>query len=422
MWQTDGMDYTLEASRLDDLDSLRPFRERFALPGGDDGIYLIGNSLGPLPHQARAIVDEEMDKWAEMGVHGHFAGERPWVSLPETMRDPMATIVGGLPHEVALMNSLTVNLHLLLISFYQPTPERFKILVEDHAFPSDHFVVESQIELRGFDPATAMVKVAPSNGATLSDADILDAIADVGDELALVLLPGIQYYTGQVLPMAEIAEAAHAVGAKVGFDLAHAAGNIELALHDWDADFAAWCTYKYLNGGPGSVGGIFIHERYATDTSMHRLAGWWGHELETRFEMDNNFVPPPTADGWMVSTPGTFSTATLIGSLAVFTEAGGMAPLRAKTEQLLTFCDQMLDELVGDKITRITPRELEQRGCQISLEVGGGRGKEVFEKMEAAGIYCDWRYPNVIRVAFSPLYNSFSDVMRFVTKLAEIVV
>ena len=421
MWQTGQMDYTLEAARLDDLDSLRRFRDRFALPGGDDGIYLIGNSLGPLPHQARAIVDEEMDKWAEMGVHGHFAGERPWVSLPETMREPMAAIVGGLPHEVALMNSLTVNLHLLMISFYQPTPERFKILVEDHAFPSDHFVVESQIALRGFDPATAMIKVTPSDGETLSNADILDAIADCGDELALVLLPGIQYYTGQVLPMAEIAQAAHAIGAKVGFDLAHAAGNIELALHDWDADFAAWCTYKYLNGGPGSIGGVFIHERYATDTSIHRLAGWWGHELQTRFEMDNTFVPPPSADGWMVSTPATFSTATLIGALAVFTEAGGMAPLRAKTEQLLTFCDRMLDDLVGDKIARITPREMEQRGCQISLEVSGGRGKEVFEKMEAAGIYCDWRYPNVIRVAFSPLYNSFSDVERFVTKLAEIV-
>lgn len=415
------MDYTAEAARLDGLDSLAQFRERFALPGGDDGIYLIGNSLGPLPHAARDIVDQEMDKWAESGVHGHFSGERPWVSLPETMRDPMAALVGALPHEVALMNSLTVNLHLLLISFYQPTPERFKILVEDHAFPSDHFVVESQIALRRFDPATAMVKVAPSDGETLSTVDILDAITACGDELALVLLPGIQYYTGQVLPMAEIAAAAHGVGAKVGFDLAHAAGNIELSLHDWNADFAAWCTYKYLNGGPGSVGGIFIHERYATDTSLHRLAGWWGHELSTRFEMDNNFVPPPTADGWMVSTPATFSTATLIGSLEIFIEAGGMAPLRAKTEQLLAFCDRMLDDLVGDKIARITPREMEQRGSQISLEVGGGRGKEVFESMEAAGIYCDWRYPSVIRVAFSPLYNSFSDVERFVNKLAEIV-
>lgn len=415
------MDYTAEAARLDGLDSLAHFRARFALPGGDDGIYLIGNSLGPLPYAAREIVDQEMDKWAEMGVHGHFSGERPWVSLPETMRDPMAALVGALPHEVALMNSLTVNLHLLLITFYQPTKERFKILVEDHAFPSDHFVVESQIALRGFDPATAMVKVTPSEGETLSSADIVEAIAASGDELALVLLPGIQYYTGQVLPMAEIVAAAHAAGAKVGFDLAHAAGNIELFLHDWDADFSAWCTYKYLNGGPGSVGGIFIHERYVTDTSLHRLGGWWGHELSTRFEMDNNFKPPPTADGWMVSTPATFSTATLIGSLDIFAEAGGMAPLRAKTEQLLGFCDQMLDDLVGDKIARITPREMEQRGSQISLEVGGGRGKEVFESMEAAGIYCDWRYPSVIRVAFSPLYNSFSDVARFVTKLAEIV-
>jgi kynureninase len=303
-----------------------------------------------------------------------------------------------------------------MISFYRPTPQRHKILIEEHAFPSDHFAVESQITMRGFDPVVSLVTVKPRRGEqTLRTEDIVAAIADHGPELALVLLPGVQYYTGQVLPMAAVVAAGHEAGAMVGLDLAHAVGNVELQLHDWGADFAAWCTYKYLNGGPGSIAGGFVHERHLGSEPIPRLHGWWGHDKATRFEMRNEFVPIPTAEAWQLSNAPILAMAPVLASLEIFENAGGMGPLRAKSEQMSLYFDYLLDERLVGKVRSITPRETEQRGCQLSLEVvaPGVDGPAVFAMLQEADVECDWRYPNVIRVAPVPLYNTFEDIWRF---------
>lgn len=430
MATTDQSSRRSEAEALDLADPLARFRHEFHLPEGPDGrpqIYLAGNSLGLAPKVARKQLGIELDRWAELGVAGHFAGQTDvgtgWAAYHEQLTEPMAMIVGGNPDEVVVMNSLTVNLHLLMVSFYRPTPARHKILIESHAFPSDHFAVESQIRQRGFDPATSLVTVTPRPGEeTLRADDLLSVITDLGQELALVMLPGVQYYTGQVLPMADITRLAKAQGAVVGFDLAHAAGNIELDLHDWGVDFGAWCTYKYLNSGPGGVGGVFVHREHVADQSLPKLLGWWGTRSETRFEMATVFEPIPTVESWQLSCPPIWAMATLRASLEIFGRAG-MTRLRAKSEKQIRYFDELLASMVGDRIEAITPRSLPERGCQVALRVTarGHQGRDIYHKLLEKGVACDWREPDVIRVAPAPLYNSFVDIHRFVSVLDEVL-
>ena len=322
------------------------------------------------------------------------------------------------------MNSLTVNLHLMMVSFYRPTTSRFKILIEDHAFPSDTYAVESHLRYHGLDPAKALVKISPRPGEELiRDEDLFNLIEQEGSSLALILLPGVQYYTGQLLPMAEIVRRGHAVGTVVGLDLAHAMGNVVLHLHDWNVDFAAWCSYKYLNSGAGSVAGCFIHDRHVRNTELPRFAGWWGHDKATRFQMGSEFHPIPTAEGWQLSNPPILSLAAIRGSLEVFTEAGGMAVLSAKSEKLTGYLEHLLQVECGGRIDIITPTDPARRGCQLSLSLRSDlfSGKEVHQRLEAGGIACDWREPNVIRVAPTPLYNTFEEVYRFVHQLKALL-
>ena len=407
------------AAELDAADPLAAFRDEFDLPGE---IYLVGNSLGALPRATRGHVNTELDRWSELGVEGHFTGDLAWKDYHELLTGQLATLVGAEPSEVVAMNALTVNLHLLMISFYRPTPTRHKIIIEGHAFPSDHFAVESQIRQRGFDPTDSLVLLEPRRGEhTLRTEDIVATIAQHGAEVALVLLPGVQYYTGQVLPMAEIVTAGHHVGAMVGFDLAHAVGNIELDLHAWNVDFAAWCSYKYLNGGPGGVGAAFVHERHVADASLPKLLGWWGTNKTTRFEMATQFDAIPTAESWQLSNAPILSMAALRASLDIFERAGGMASLRSKSLAQIEFFDRRLDEVLGTRVENIAPPELHQRGCQFALRIVAGDGRRVFEALEHARVLCDWREPDVIRVAPVPLYNTFDDIERFVHILDGIV-
>ena len=415
------------AAALDAADPLIGFRDEFHLPVGRDGlpqIYLVGNSLGAVPRAAADYVNVELERWARLGAAAHFKGELAWLPYHELLTDSLGRLVGARPSEVVAMNSLTVNLHLLMVSFYDPTAARYKILIEDHAFPSDHFAVESQIRQRGHDPAESLVVARPRAGEeTLRSDDLLALIAEHGPELALVMLPGVQYYTGQVLPMAEIAAAAHDAGARVGFDLAHAAGNIPLALHDWNIDFAAWCSYKYLNGGPGGVGGAFVHERHVGDRSLPKFLGWWGQRPDIRFEMDTVFDPIGTSESWQLSNPPVLAMAALRASLDVFDRAGGTEPLRAKSRHQIEYLDLLLAEMIGDRVESITPALLAERGCQHSLRIQmpGVDGRAVYRGLEDAGVACDWRYPDVIRVAPVPLYNSFTDIHRFVTILDSVL-
>jgi len=410
---------TLTAAGLDAADPLGRFRSEFEVP---EGIYLVGNSLGALPRAARETVTQEFQRWSALGVEGHFTGDLAWKDYHELLTTPLAMLTGANEHEVVAMNSLTVNLHLLMVSFYRPTKQRHKILLEGHAFPSDHFAAESQIRQRGFDPAESLVLINPRPGEeTLRPEDILATIAQHGEQLAMVLLPGVQYYSGQVLPMAEITTAGHAVGALVGFDLAHAIGNIELDLHRWDVDFAAWCTYKYLNSGPGGVGGAYVHERHVDDQELPKFLGWWGTNKSTRFAMDTVFDPIPSVESWQLSNAPVFSMAILRASLDIFEAAGWMPPLRAKTEQQIAYFDQRLNDAVAGRVENITPASMAERGCQFALRVVAGNGKEVFDQLEQARVLCDWREPDVIRVAPVPLYNSFSDIDRFVDILDGIV-
>jgi len=429
-----GFDTSREcAELLDAADPLVRMRNEFEIPPMRDGssrdgtgekIYLVGNSLGVLPKRTREYIGAELDRWSTLGVEGHFTGELEWQAYHELLTEPMARIVGGHADEVVVMNSLTVNLHLLFVSFYEPTPARHKIIIEEHAFPSDHFAVESQIRQRGFDPTTSLVVVSPRGGAeTLQRADILAAIDECGDELALVWLPGVQYYTGQVLPMPEIVAAGHAVGARVGFDLAHAAGNIPLRLHDWDVDFAVWCTYKYLNSGPGGVGGAYVHHRHVADPSLPKLTGWWGTRKDTRFEMRTVFDPIPTIESWQVSNAPIVAMAALRASLELVDEAGGIGALRAKSELQIRYFDFLLDELLEGRVDSITPRAMSERGAQFALTITDAAtdGRTVYDQLGEAGVACDWRHPNVIRAAAVPLYNSFVDIFRFVEILDRLL-
>ena len=410
-----------QALALDAADPLRPFRNEFMVPRhrDRDQVYFVGNSLGLQPRGARAQVLEVLDKWAGEAVEGHFSGPTAWMNYHGLVREPLARLVGAQPGEVVAMNTLTVNLHLMMASFYRPTRERPAILIEAGAFPSDRHAVESQIRLHGFDPATDLIEVQPDEAAgTLSMDAIAAAIEQHGPRLALVLWPGVQYRTGQAFDLKEITRLGHAAGAVVGFDLAHAVGNLPLSLHDDGADFAVWCHYKYVNAGPGAVAGCFVHERHGA-SNLPRLAGWWGHEAATRFRMAPEFVPSAGAEGWQLSNPPVLALAPLRASLEQFDRAGGMAVLRAKSEKLTGFLDSLVRRRLGDVLEIITPAEPARRGAQLSLRVAGGRerGRELFDYLRDTGILGDWREPDVIRISPAPLYNRYSDVLRFVEEV-----
>ncbi|WP_223670033.1 kynureninase [Kangiella shandongensis] len=419
-----SLDY---AKNLDSQDPLKAIRDEFAIPkqsNGDDEIYLCGNSLGLQPKLAAEYVNDELTQWRKLGVKGHFSGDYPWMPYHEFLSQGFADLVGAKTSEVVSMNTLTANLHFMMVSFYRPTPTRHKIIIEDHAFPSDHYAVESQIKYHGFDPTESMILLKPRDGEEiLRDNDILQAIQEHGDSTALILLPGVQYYTGQVLDMEAITKAGHAKGCYVGFDLAHAAGNIPMKLHQWGPDFAAWCTYKYLNSGPGSVAGCFVHERHHKDKALPRFAGWWGHDKESRFKMENSFVPTESAEAWQLSNPPILSLAAIRGSLDTVAKAGGIEKLREKSLKLTAYLRQLLETELSEEVNILTPKLEKASGAQLSLTINlhGTDGKTIFDAIEAAGVTCDFRYPNVIRVAPVPQYNSFEDCYRFVDILKQAI-
>jgi len=406
------LDYALE---LDREDPLADIRDQFFIPeqsSGEPSVYLCGNSLGLQPKGVRAAVDRELEDWARLGVDGHFDARDPWYRYHESFSRELSAIVGANPGEIIVMNSLTTNLHLMMISFYQPTPTRYKILMEGGAFPSDHYAVDSQAALHGFDPKDAVIKLTPRPGEEcLRDEDVLAAIADAGDALALVMLGGVNFYTGQVFDLAAITIAGHAVGARVGFDLAHAVGNIELSLHDWEVDFAVWCSYKYLNAGPGATGGCFVHARFADAPELPRLAGWWGNDQSTRFEMKPDFVPQSGAAGWQLSNAPVFAMAPQKASLKLFNQVG-MRAIRQKSLALTDYLLTLLDQLPATSFDIITPREPARRGAQVSIKAQKD-GKKLFDALSAGGVICDYREPGVIRIAPVALYNSFADVWKF---------
>ncbi|KAL4618006.1 kynureninase isoform X1 [Arapaima gigas] len=427
------------AAHLDRIDELRHLREQFLLPKvtdlpptdrslvdpDDDCVYFAGNSLGLQPKRARVYVDEELDKWGKMGVHGHIKGSRPWAWAENNIEGLMANIVGAKVEEVALMNGLTVNLHLLLLSFYKPTSERHKILIEDKAFPSDHYAVESQIRLRRHTPKESLLLMKPRQGEdTLRTEDILTTIEKEGDSIAVVLFSGVQYYTGQLFDVAAITRAGHEKGCFVGFDCAHAVGNVELRLHDWGVDFACWCSYKYLNSGAGGLAGAFIHEKH-TNSVRPTLLGWWGHELKTRFLMNNEMEMIPGVGGYRLSNQPILLVCPLQASLEIFSQTS-MATLRRKSVLLTGYLECLLQQCCGPDpadphrphMRILTPSQPSERGCQLSLSFSVPIAT-IFRELERRGVACDMREPNVLRVAPVPLYNSFRDVHRFVAVLRE---
>ncbi len=408
------------AKAQDASDPLRKFRDRFHFPalGTPELVYFTGHSLGLQPKNARAAVELELDEWAKYGVEGHFHSTNPWYSYHELLTPPMAGLVGAREPEVVCMNSLTTNLHLLFVSFYRPTKKRYRIISEAKMFPSDRYLLETQAKFHGFDPDDAIIEVAPRDGERLIRCeDILDTIENHADDVALVFFGGVNYFTGQLFDMPRLTEAAHAVGAVAGFDLAHAAGNVPLELHDWGVDFAAWCSYKYLNSSPGNVGAIFVHERHGRSFDLPRFGGWWGHDKTTRFEMKPGFRPMEGAEGWQLSNAPILGMAAMKASLDVFAEAG-VAALRAKSEKLTGYLEYTIDALAKDfpdaDIRMITPRNPAERGCQLSIDVAG-RERRLFDDMIAAGVIADFREPCIIRMAPVPLYNSFEDVFTFGT-------
>ncbi|PYL68253.1 MAG: kynureninase [Verrucomicrobia bacterium] len=412
------------AREMDTQDPLRDFREQFYLPVGKDGkplIYFAGNSLGLMPKAARQVVEEELDNWAKLGVDAHHAAGTPWYSYHEALREPTARLVGAKPTEVVCMNSLTVNLHLMMATFYRPTKSRFKILMEEPAFPSDTYAIKTQIVHHGLDAKDALILARPRKGEfTIRTEDILDLIKKHADQLAVVMFGGVNFFTGQLFDVKKIIAAAREHGIIVGFDLAHAIGNVPLKLHDWNADFAVWCSYKYLNAGPGAVAGAFVHERHATNTKLPRLAGWFGNDPNTRFRLhlEPEFIPVPSADGWQISNPPIFAMAPLRASLAMFDEAGGMEPLRAKSFKLTGYFEFLIDQIGSKRFSLITPADPNARGAQLSIQAHE-HPKQLHEELIAAGVKCDFREPNVIRAAPTPLYNTFHEVWRFAKILAE---
>ena len=407
---------TLEfAKKMDESDPLKDFRDKFYIPiiNKKPCIYFVGNSLGLQPKTTQDYIYNELENWANYGVEAHFHAKIPWVDYHDIFVEPLSKIIGCLPQEVVVMNHLTVNLHLLLTTFYRPTKERYKIICEAKAFPSDQYALESQVKLHGLNPDDVIIEVAPGEGEyNIRTEDILEAINDNANEVAVVLFGGLNYYTGKVFDMKTITEAAHQAGAYCGFDLAHAAGNIELHLHDWDVDFACWCSYKYLNSGPGNIAGAYIHERFISDESLPRMAGWWGYDKESRFKMEKNFKPIPTAEGWQLSNSPIISMAAHKSSLDIFEEAG-MENLLKKSKLLTGYLLFVLDEINANANKKtlevITPKNEEERGCQVSVLMLE-KGKNIFDALKKHGVLSDWREPDVIRFSPVPLYNTFEDV------------
>jgi kynureninase len=404
------------ANSLDKADPLKSFRSQFHFPkvNGKPSLYFTGNSLGLQPKRAAQFIHEELNDWSNLGVEGHLHGKRPWLYYHKFAKKALAELVGAKPIEVVAMHQLTVNLHLLMISFYNPTPQRFKIIAESGAFPSDQYAFESQIKLHGLDPVKALIELEPRKGEhELRTEDIIEAIRKHGDQVALVLFSGVQYYTGQFFDLRAITKAGHEVGAYVGFDLAHAVGNVPLHLHRDDVDFAVWCSYKYLNSGPGSVAGAFVHEMHARNNSLKRLAGWWGHNEKERFLMQKGFKPMPGADGWQLSNFPVMAGAPHLASLDLF-KLAGIKTLRKKSVLLTGYLEFLLRQIDPEekRFLILTPRNPEQRGCQLSIFIKQ-KGKQVFEALSKAGVIADWREPNVIRVAPVPMYNTFRDVYTF---------
>ncbi len=416
-------DFALEQDRIDPLKS---FRDQFYIPQHNDEetVYLTGNSLGLQPKNAETYIQQELEDWKKLGVEGHFHAKRPWMPYHEFFSQSLGKLVGGKPSEVVAMGTLTNNLHLLMVSFYRPQGKRNKILCEAKAFPSDQYALASQARFHGLDPDETVIELHPRDGEhTLRTEDILQKIDEVGDELALLMIGGVNYYTGQVHDMKTITAAAREKGAFVGWDLAHGIGNIELKLHDWGADFAAWCSYKYLNSGPGSVAGIFVHERHHGKADIPRFEGWWGHDKESRFKMPDKFVPMPTAEAWQLSNAPVFAMAPHRASLDIFDQTT-FEQRREKAMKLSGFLEFVLDEIARKNDAHfeiITPRDWAQRGSQLSVFLHG-QGRELFDKLMAAGVIADWREPNVIRMAPVPLYNNFEDIWRFGQKLEEALI
>ncbi len=415
-----SLDFALEA---DQKDSLKNLRNKFHFPkhNGREVVYFTGNSLGLQPKTTQAYIQQELDDWAKYGVEGHFLAKRPWMPYHEFLTEKMAKIVGAKSSEVVMMNQLTVNLHLLLVSFYRPTKNRYKILCEAKAFPSDRYALESQIKFHGYHPGDALIEVAPREGEYhIRHEDLYEIIEKNKDNLALILIGGVNYFSGQVFDLKGITEAGHKAGAVVGFDLAHAAGNILLELNQWDVDFACWCSYKYLNSGPGSVAGAFIHEKHHKNTSLPLFAGWWGTKKETRFLMKPDFEPIESAERWQLSNAPIFAMAACLASLDIFEEAG-MPQLIEKSKKLTAYLEFIIGEVNKQKnncLQIITPSE--KRGCQISV-IAQGYGKPLYNQLIENGVIPDWREPNVIRCAPVPLYNSFEDIYRFGNVLSSIL-
>jgi len=411
------------AQNADKEDTLKTYREKFFFPqhNGQDVVYFTGNSLGLQPKTTLSYLQQELSDWAKFGVEGHFLAKNPWLSYHELLTDKMAKLVGALPKETVMMNQLTVNLHLLMVSFYRPTKTRFKILCEAKAFPSDQYALQSQLKFHGYNVEDALIEIEPREGEYhIRHEDIYEAIEKNKDSLALIMIGGVNYFSGQVFDMKAITEAGHKAGAVVGFDLAHAAGNLKLELHNWGVDFAAWCSYKYLNSGPGAVAGAFVHEKHLKNTDLPQFAGWWGHEKETRFLMDKKFVPMQTAERWQMSNAPVLSMAACRASLDIFDELG-MDKLIEKSKKLTAYLEFVVEEINKKKnncLQIITPKE--SRGCQISI-VANGYGKNLYNNLIENGVIPDWREPNVIRCAPVPLYNSFQDVYRFGSILTNLL-
>jgi kynureninase len=403
------------SEEMDKADPLAAYRQKFLFPktkSGADSIYLCGNSLGLQPVGVKSAMMDALDEWAALGVEGHWNAKNPWLSYQELMTKASAHITGANPGEVVVMNTLTVNVHLMMVSFYRPTAQRHKVLIENNAFPSDRYAVDAQIRFHGFDPKESLLELKPRQGEiTLRTEDILKTIEKEGDSIALVMMGGINYYTGQFFDLEAITKVGHAKGCIVGFDLAHAAGNVPLKLHDWNVDFACWCTYKYLNSGPGALAGCFVHERHGSNSELPRFAGWWGHDKGTRFKMGPDFKPISGAEGWQISNAPIFSLAPVKVSLDMFLEAG-MDRLREKSLKLTGYLEFLLNGLGTDAFKFITPSDPAQRGAQLSIVVKKD-GRKVFDALKEAGVICDWREPDCIRIAPAPIYNNFSDVYKF---------
>lgn len=410
------------AFSMDDADPLATFRDCFHIPKHQqlDSVYLCGNSLGLMPKKAGELIGQELDDWAKLAVEGHFHGERPWVEFHDNLTQQTARLVGAKPHEVVCMNSLTVNLHLMLVSFYRPDGPRNKILIEKPAFPSDRYALVSQLHWHGLNPDDHLLELGPNEGEHFIRYENLErTLQKHGSEIALVLWPGVQYYSGQSFDLQRVSELAGSHGCRIGFDLAHAVGNVPMSLHDSGADFAVWCTYKYLNAGPGAVAGCFVHEKNLTQ-DLPRLAGWWGHNKSSRFQMGPDFDPIATAEGWQLSNPPVLSMTPLIASMELFDQAG-MTALRQKSEVLTGYLEFLIYELLATKLDILTPADASQRGCQLSIQVKSGQGRTVFEGLQKNHVICDWREPDVIRLAPAPMYNSFADVHRCVMILKQLL-